>query len=305
MAARNAKQVSILKSWKRKQQNDNLDKIIDDSNNTNVNEDDGDGDYVPSPKKTKKKSVKKANSTENKHLTPKQRLDRLKKKIVSKQLMSTRNELETSNVDEAIQSSSMSIASVQNSTEKQHTSITASNDEKYEEYFVDDNIQIIPIHKDDELMDILNRTENGPNLMDLTVDKIDGDILNGLKPTIQNSALNVQQSESTDIAQMLASLIAKVDDMKGEFFALRRQIARLEAKLALNRKPNPAHSSFELDDNVFLDFESTLAAEGLPIKSVQGVNALEKRLKETAYSASPYRQKLVSITAMGFDIVEY
>lgn len=75
---------------------------------------------------------------------------------------------------------------------------------------------------------------------------------------------------------------------------MKRQVARIEAKSTVYHKPNETHSASEMD-NVFLDFDESLAAEGLPIKSIDGVNALENRLKDTAYSASSYRQKLVCI----------
>lgn len=121
------------------------------------------------------------------------------------------------------------------------------------------------------------------------------DAINETKVTVQNCIPFVQQNECTDIARMLATLIAKADETKSELLCLRRQVARIELKSTVNQNSIEGNATSELNHSVFLDFESALATEGFSIKSVHGVYALEKQLKETAYSSTSYRQKLVCI----------
>lgn len=208
-------------------------------------------------------------------MTPLQRIDRLKKKIVSKQLVNARN-------DTTIQSVPVANVSVSNTAENQHPAETPSSIENMDIYFVEDDDRIVQ----DETNGAATSHQISNESTDIVLNSRGND---QSKKTIENST-----SESTDIRTMLITLNGKIDDMNGEIFSLRRQIARVEAKTTIHQKPNETHRTSEMDD-AFLDFEATLAAEGLPIRSINGVNALENRLKDTAYSASSYRQKLVCI----------
>lgn len=212
----------------------------------------------------KEKKVKAIKSTKA-ELTAQQRIRRLKRKIAS-------NELTSSQSSKQSFSGESTLATGPNHMKPSYATL--------DEYFVENDGHLAPIAKTIDPITI--ESENGNS----------SESENYPKGNTQISA-NVQNCDSTDIRSMLASINTKFDDMNGEISALRRQVARIEAKSSIHCKQNIAHPANELDESVFLDFESTLAAEGLPIKSVDGVNALENRLKETAFSAMPYRQKLV------------
>lgn len=263
-----------ISSSKRKMEEDFLDESLSTSNNSLS---DRDTDYNPPGKKAKKKVE---NGRNTKKLTPEQRIARLNKKINSIQLGNAQK-------DTRIQTNPMANESVSNSTGKQSPAETASSIESLDIFFVDDDGQLI-LSETNGTAD-LRKSCNTSNIMD------DKDKIND-KPrkNTETSTLMMQPPESTDILSMLISLSEKINEMNGEMFSLRRQVARIEAKSTVYHKPNETHPASEMD-NVFLDFEGSLAAEGLPIKSIDGVNALENRLADTAYSASSYRQKLVCI----------
>lgn len=277
MSERSVKNISSLTALQKKKNKNFMDK-----------DDDKDKDYEPPSKVLKQMPTKKTKPSKiTKQLTPKQRINRLNKKIASNKLGPVQNDAKHSDIDaaKALQSCSMANVSIaessSNGIEVQHL----TKDDEFSHYFEEEDVQIIPLRDDDKLHQILKESANKNSQIVHSIDQNAG---------IWNK--NSTKSSESDIERMLASLITKVDDMNGEILGLRRQIARLEAKSANVQRPNKAQSAFELDESVFLDFESTLAAEGLPIKSVRDVIAFEKRLQETAYSATPYRQKLVCIT---------
>lgn len=282
MGERSDKNISSLIALQKKRNKNFMDK-----------DDDKDKDYEPPPKVLKQTSTKKTKPSKiTKQLTPKQRLNRLNKKIASNKLGPVQNDAKHSDIDAAKALQSCSMANVpiaesrSNGIEVQHSPAKETKADEFSHYFEDEDVQIIPLRDDDELHQILKESANKHSQIVHSIDQNAG---------IGNK--NSTKSIESDIERgMLASLITKVDDINGEILGLRRQIARLEAKSANVQRPNKAQSTFELDESVFLDFESTLAAEGLPIKSVRDVIAFEKRLQETAYSATPYRQKLVCIT---------
>lgn len=98
---------------------------------------------------------------------------------------------------------------------------------------------------------------------------------------------------------LMKSLVAKIDDLSDEVRSLRKQLARVEAKSAVNQRQSTVHPndsgmlSNHLNDDVYLDFELTLNKEGLPIKTLDGVIALENKLTESSFEAMSYRQRLV------------
>lgn len=291
MFQRNSKTIAGSNSLKRKQLDEFLDKTIAGSSSF-VDDDKRDLEYKPSPKKLKKKPTYKKKSSNSNNLTPKQRIQRLNQKINSKRLSSTttsQNGSKNSNVDACNMKRTEAIASSnifdKKSIQEQHLSNDESNAEHYAEYFINDDVQIIPIADDDNLAEILHQTANGSIEMSADTNTTGVDISN-TKPN-RNTHNSDPFVQSADIARMLASVNEKLGDMNGEILALRRQVARLEAKSTINQKSNA-----EFDDNLFLEFDSALAAEGLPIKTVQGVNELEKRLKATAFSVQSFRQKL-------------
>lgn len=303
MALRNAKQTSILTVLKRKLPEEHLDKLIPIQGDGFTDGDKGNIDYKASPKKVKKNTVKRRNAKINENLSPHQRIKRLKDRIASKQLITSQNESKDSNVDAAeLKRSNESRSAIQtgsNLIEKQCKSKGPIFIETYDEFFVEEDggLVLVDERNDSKIIetDISQQISSGS--FALTLDKNDANVNNRDKSNdnVQNSISIMQKflNESSDIRSMLISLIAKYDDMNGEILALRRQVARIEAKSTSIQNLNNAHSSFKLNESVFLDFESTLVAEGLPIKSIEGVSALEQRLKETAYSTMPYRQKLV------------
>lgn len=246
-------------------------------------------------KKTKEKLV----PNNQKKLSPQQRIKRLQNKIASKHLITSQNVSMNSNVDvtDAAKLKHSAIQTGLNLTGKQCTSTSPNIIGTYDEFFVEDDGRVVPIdeHGDLKMNGTINLQPISSGSVDLTFDKTNT-IVNkrdNSNDNVQNSISSVQQIEPLDIRSMIVSLMAKCDYMNGEVLALRRQVARIEAKSTAIRHLNNPHTTFELNENAFLDFESTLMAEGLPIKSIQNVCALEQRLKETAFSSMPYRQKLV------------
>lgn len=97
---------------------------------------------------------------------------------------------------------------------------------------------------------------------------------------------NEQQNSHADLQVILKIFNVKFDNLHAEVFFMRKQLARMEAKTKLNQTGQDSQGSHGLD--TFLDFEQSLAKEGLPIKSIEDVNAFEQKLNDPAY-----RQKMV------------
>lgn len=223
---------------------------------------------VPAAAKEKNKGVKK-------QLTPKQRIDRLKRKVASKR---------TTQNDESVY---VSVSPVIDSTGKTIMPVTAPGEtqETYDHYFVDESGRLV-------LDDTIDMAMNENGIISTPQISSQNSVEFQLESTIET--VNRQDtSESTDIRHLLTTLNGKFDDLNGQIIGLKRQVARLEAKSTMCRNPNEAISIHENDDT-FVDFDSALAAEGLPAKSLELVFALENRLKNTAFNTSSYRQKLVS-----------
>lgn len=105
---------------------------------------------------------------------------------------------------------------------------------------------------------------------------------------------HLQNSDETNSStDLLLSLLARMEKMDETLQLLRRQVARMEAKSMIHHSSGgpPAHASSMKtgDENIFLDYQSTLQTEGLPIRDTEGVDVLENKLKDPSY-----RQRLVS-----------
>lgn len=237
---------------------------------------------TPKPKKVKKKiqqqkagAGKEKAKDAKKSLTPKQRIDRLKKKISSKR----------TNQNDVAVPVEVTNEPVIDSTEAPIRPLIAPGVESYDQYFVDDSGRLV-------LDDTTDMATNGAifNSTPQKSSQHSGEIQ--LESTIES--VNRQgTSESTDIRYLLMTLNGKFDDLNGQIGGLKRQVARLEAKSTMCRNPNEAFALHQNDDT-FVDFDSALAAEGLPAKTIEFVYAFEKRLQITAFNTSSYRQKLVS-----------
>lgn len=79
--------------------------------------------------------------------------------------------------------------------------------------------------------------------------------------------------------KLLMSLMNRMEEMTGVLQSLRRQMARMEAK---SMHPN-AVDVIEKEPCAFLDFDSTLAAEGFPIHDSDGIEKFELKLKDLAF----------------------
>lgn len=321
-----------------------LDKIVPTTNDPfDDGDDDLDVDYIqPSPKKLKAVEAvdnleqrKKRPKGTNKKLTPKERIERLKRKtnfVVKHQYNKTNAETLVNVTTISLQSETDSPAN-RNSVEKQSL-IESRKQTNHDSFFnnfdsnanENDHTNFPP----SKMIQMNNFPSNGIEHRDAYVEQSITDFMQ--KPSLiksnKNGACNFnefdanangnrrknpgemstekkqcrdknansstaniskhlfdQQSVHIDIRKMLESFIGKFGELHTEVLALRKQLARVEAKMIQN--PRESQSS-QSDDTVFLDYEQSLAQEGLPVKSIDGVNSLERKLKDAAY-----RQRLV------------
>lgn len=246
-----------------------------------------DADYKPSPKKpkivpsTENRKKSKKNSNPARKLTPMERIERLKRK--SSKLLMTKQAHNTiaSTGDPLVNVSTTSLpreidSPINRSLMKKHPQIEPKEVVNHDEFF-----------KEFDSDADKNRHEH-IHQAPLLPKKNKDDSLNGEKDSekgIRRDTASICSNEQQNVRTILEFFSGRFDYLHAEILALRKQLARIEAKsIQHTREPQ----SCQFDDGVFLDFEQSLAKEGLPIKSVNGVNELERKLTDPVY-----RKKLV------------
>lgn len=280
MGKRNAREKSDAERLERIEAEKNLDRLIPIENDPF---DDGDDDmadlsYKPSPKKSKRPEVTSekgnlvANSVRNpmrKKLTPRERIERLKRKTLQR---NTESALKTTAVTNNPSTSQAHFIDLDLSRDSGENLDSLFEDLEEDRDAISRNEHNTFDHKSVEATNVTSTEDTNKN------------------EDSNNNAMNL------DLHNFIRSLNGKIDDLSSEILALRKQIARMEAKSMYQWNRNSAcaqNSGAPLGNDIFLDFESSLSAEGLPIKSFDGVIALEAKLKETSRNEMSYRKTLV------------
>lgn len=101
-----------------------------------------------------------------------------------------------------------------------------------------------------------------------------------------------------NMTELIHHLAGKIDDLTSMMESMRKQNARFEAKLLhcerMNANIRSSNAGVYDDDStiaadLFINFESALEEEGLPVHSCNDLDQLDRRLKES----SDYTKKLV------------
>lgn len=231
-----------------------------------------DADYVQPLKKAKvvsgmKPSKGKKLIARHRQLTPKERIERLKRK--SNLLANKNGNARKVRVD---------VSPVQLQPQQ-----TPNYSSYFSDSIVDENVQGNRHEKVQE-----NRHGNEPNSSSSgsleSVEICDKEIQGPFTARICSTE---QQSAHADLQVILKIFNVKFDNLHAEVFFMRKQLARMEAKSKLNRMGQDSHG-FQGNDETFLDFEKSLAKEGLPNRCIEDVDAFELKLNDQAY-----RQKMV------------
>lgn len=110
--------------------------------------------------------------------------------------------------------------------------------------------------------------------------------------TNEHTGKSIDRIDRDEMSLLILGLVAKVDDLKSSVDCLRKQNARLEAKLQLGQRNNVRQRNF-YDENAnidhFVNFESSLSKEGLPLANCADVDDFEEKLSKFP----SYRDKLV------------
>lgn len=299
---RNIRHVSDLNAKQKEEMEKELDIIIPIGINEDPFHDDDnieeDRNYEPSPKKFKPihnsepKSMKpRLNSGRNnvvslnkKKLTPKERLLRLKKRVSAYKNASS---------NRAVPSQPVVNCSVDLVSNDLNLSMDLSKKNE-----IPENVQAIDLNHDnffDETIteDVQNNARVEAGIEKLLCATTTEEILQQTEPSM---AISCGKENPPLDQDKLIALMMKIEELTGVVNSLRRQIARIEAKSMINPKSTVPSTHASIDHSVFLDFEPSLAAEGFPILTCNGVETLDLKLKDTSY-----RQKLVRI----FDLSKF
>lgn len=246
-----------------------------------VSDDDKDKDYehevnIDTAPKKKLKMIPKKKIEAKKKLTAKERIARLQSRI--KKYTHIKSTVETAlpkpNLfcDERITNTSAS------------TSEMVSLNENLDHLFNDDAVEEKVFSFDEQ-----NNMSAQNDEMIFSCDQLD-------KSSIQNAAINNEQTvihhttavndqiDLSTVFEMNKMVQCQLSEMMKEISSMRRQLARMESKGTFGQECSEKIETF-------VDFEESLALEGLPVKSIECVDNLELKLR-----VSPeYRKKLVLI----------
>lgn len=246
-----------------------------------------DADYQPSPKKVKKvktvlNNAEKLNRKQKppRKLTPRERIERLNQKtlknfvavIAKPSLQSERPQSKDLSVPAAQSQLTSSSSSDEQSSSSSQTTNQNPLLNNHDDFFSGINDEIVCLDASHQAQEVLSTspTEKSPQIDTAS------DCANGSSDSNFRFILNCVEKNFTFLRE--------------EILCLRKQVARIEMKSSSTRfEQNAANPSEE----ACLNFESTLAAEGLPIKSMDGVHSLERRLEESSFDMMPYSSKLV------------
>lgn len=281
---RKARTNSELLANKRKQQDSELGFSGSDSDPFADGDDSmRDADYQPPPKKAQKEKTVLNNAEKPsrkqkppRKLTPRERIDRLNRKtlknfIVVKAKPSLQNETPQSK-DLPISAAQSQLPSSSSSDEQSQTTNQNPLLNNHDDFFsgINDEVVCLDASHHSQVLLSTSSTEKSPQIGTAS------DCANDLSASNFRFILNCVEKNFTFLRE--------------EILCLRKQVARIELKsTSSNFEKNAANPSEE----ACLNFESTLAAEGLPIKSIDGVHALEKRLKQSSFDMISYSSKLV------------
>lgn len=276
---RSARIAGSISALKRRNHEKELDKLIAINETKDPFAMDGDNDldidYNP-PKKSKKssKSTRKDKSELSvavRELSPKERIARLNEKTRNSKLHNTTLTPKHDSVIEVI-----------------HNTPNSLLDDNHDRFFqVDESIQMEPSNYVSSEKSIAESN----SLSNKLIETKDNSMLS--KSNMQFNAASGFKSISNE-SDMYLSLTDKMDKMFTELQSLRRQVARIEAKSIVGQS-GERRITGNLDEDVFLNFESKLAEEGFPIQNVNGVVPLETKLRQSSFGSMPYRNKLVRI----------
>lgn len=254
-----------------------MDELIPIEEDPFENGDDSERDqnYTPSPKKRKVHSEKlKLKTTKDRVLTPKERIMRLKNKTEKY---------------EANKQSSNSVSAENSAINKTAT----KGLHNYDAFFV--GVQSTSVNNSN-----LDPGKANSSTSNTSVTILQEEVTNSEAISLSHKMDSIcelstterfkesSNMENSQMARMLLSLVAKVEQLTDEVHSMRRQMARMEAKSTLNSTENGASRIMDREESVFLNYDASLLAEGLPVRNVDDVERLETKLKQ-----QPYRQKLV------------
>lgn len=294
---RGAKVVSNMNALKRKKNEVELDKLIPMNEQNDPfdmdGENDRDLDYVPSPKKAKKPQSSQKPTDSNKKLSPQERIARLKRKTerenVSKRAV---NSLSQKNVEKSGDvPSNLQSDSIIEVIDSPPGPLSSGNHDHFFE-------MAKPIEVDNSLSKSANSRQDVARRNTTANDEFTAATQNSFIEILPESA-HKHSNVTTDFRNgfsdydIYLSLSEKIDGMCAELKSLRKQVTRMEAKCIINGEHRRATSSLHEVMDELSSFESQLSEEGLPIKNVDSVIALETRLKQSSFCSMPYRQKLV------------
>lgn len=320
---RGARIVSNLKKSMNKEREKKLDAIIpmeEDSDPYKVDDNDEDEIYKPSPKKRKvdisKKQRNKTLQNRKTKLTRQERLERLKSKTsmynllengpLEKQVQNSASKSEVSrtstNEKTATNDNQNAIFSTK-TTSQAETSI--SNSTCTEVSQTPANEQTTPNVNHDAffggaLDTIIHNSQyesEGHRLYAGTTNKNESQHIFGMRSQSieQEFGSDHNDIQTASNAPILLSILAKMEKLSESFELLRRQVARVEAKSTFHHNPSSGGQHMEnahapsIGIDAYLDYNASLATEGLPISTCEGVDALENKLQNQSY-----RQGLVS-----------
>lgn len=215
------------------------------------------------PKKAK--VLKKSNKIlERKKLTPRERLARLNRKIQSKQnssngltthMSSNQIELASSNNENGHIDTQKNVDNQMKSTEAKVGDVSCSFLNSYDHLFDSNEISHGSVVKEEpETNEISSNSEMSKAILDLVLGLRDG-----------------------------------MNEMACNFNSLRKQVSRLEMKTLGTSSPHYANNQMCIQPDLLLDFDATLANEGLPISTCIELNDFELKLRQDV----KYREKLV------------
>lgn len=280
---RGARVASSLKESMNAERERRLDEIIPLEENDDpyrVDDNDEDETYKPSPKKRKvdivSEKLKKPKQKNPKQLTRQQRLERLKNKTVqydrrkasSKDDSRTQNSITKSTVT-GISSVNKETPTTSNAPTRSNTILETStiSNSNHDSFFHTDSTQT----QNREQYFEINQPENQNCLL--------------RSHTTEQHLGTVDEVQTASNMPILSTILARMDKLSESFELLRRQVARVEAKSTYRPSPGHmqnSHAPGAVIDN-YMDFNATLASEGIPVSTSKGVDDLENKLKDSLY----------------------
>lgn len=227
-------------------------------------DDDKDVDYAL-PKK-----VIKNPTTKRRRLTPKERLDRLKKNT-------------SKYVDKKAENSPSAAQKQDNNypNEKQmQQKLERSN---FEAYFAVNNVSNCSALNVDSFDEIVTKSEDLSPSSEHTIEH-STPVYNRLGSASPNSA-----------EHLIMEMYSELKELTKNVSIMRKQMARIEAKsigFGMDGKSRPSNSEFNDVADVFFYLESALATEGLPLRTCTSLEDFEVKLRV----CPEYRLKLVWLT---------